>query len=91
MKIYIDADNNEVYTEKTIDEEITKRMETNDYDGVFDYLLVMFNQSELFAMLPEDVRSGIFESYKETTIRNEFFEREIDDSSCPCDKCPFSK
>ena len=90
MKIYVDV-NYEVYTEETINEEIARTMEMSGYSGIFECLASMFTESELFAILPVDVQSEVFEDYKERIINDEFCEREIDDPSCPYINCPYSK
>ena len=81
MKIYVDS-NYEVYTEETINEEIARIMEMNGYDGVLSYLANNFTESDIFAMLPENIQSEIFDDYKKTTIDDEFCEQEIPGLFC---------
>ena len=90
MKVYVNIDDYEVYTEKDIDEEITKRIEDCDYEGLLDYIANNFTESEIFAMLSPDSQLIVLEYLKESELDNSFFEREIDEPS-PCDKCPFAK
>lgn len=89
MKIYVDS-NYEVYTEETINKEITDRLERCDYDGVYDYLMDYFCEAEIFAMLPPDVQSDFFEYFRKNILRSEFYEQYIDEP-LPCDRCPFAK
>ena len=90
MKIYVDANDYEVYTEKNIDEEITKRIEDYNYEGLLDYIANNFTESEIFAMLSPDSQSIVLEHLKELELDNSFFEREVDEP-LPCDRCPFAK
>ena len=90
MKIYVDAADYEVYTEKDIDEEITKRIEDYKYEGLLDYIANNFTESEIFAMLSPDSQLIVLEHLKELELDNSFFEREVDEP-LPCDRCPFAK
>ena len=89
MKIYVDT-NYEIYTEEEIDEEITKRIEDYNYEGLLDYIANNFTESEIFAMLSPDSQSIVLEHLKESELDNSFFEREVDEP-LPCDRCPFAK
>ena len=90
MKVYVDAVDYEVYTEKNIDEEITQRIKDDNYEGLLSYITDNFTESEIFAMLPPNVQSKYLESYKKTIIEDEFYEQYIDEP-LPCDRCPFAK
>ena len=90
MRIYIDAADYEVYTEKDIDEEITKRIEDYNYEGLLDYIANNFTESEIFAMLSPDSQLIVLEHLKELELDNSFFERIVDEP-LPCDRCPFAK
>ena len=90
MKIYVDAADYEVYTEKDIDEEITKRIEDYNYEGLLDYIANNFTESEIFDMLSPDSQLIVLEHLKELELDNSFFEREVDEP-LPCDRCPFAK
>lgn len=91
MKIYVDAENYEVYTEETIDKEIAKRFINDcDYDGVVEYITNTYSEAEIFAMLPSNIQAEILEYTKGWLLENYFYEREIDELS-PYDKCPFAK
>lgn len=90
MKIYVDAADYEVYTEKDIDEEITQRIKDYQYEGLLDYITNNFTESEIFAMLSSDSQSIVLEHLKELELDNSFFEREVDEP-LPCDRCPFAK
>ena len=90
MKIYVDAADYEVYTEKDIDKEITKRIEDYKYEGLLDYIANNFTESEIFAMLSPDSQLIVLEHLKESELDNSFFEREVDEP-LPCDRCPFAK
>ena len=89
MKIYVDS-NYEVYTEETINEEITNRVKRCDYDGLYDYMADHFTEPEIFDMLPPDIQSQIFEYFKKEMLDNEFCIQYIDEP-LPCDRCPFAK
>ena len=89
MKIYVDS-NYEVYTEETINEEITNRVERCNYDGLYDYMEDYFSEPEIFDMLPPDIQSQIFEYFKKEMLDNEFCIQYIDEP-LPCNKCPFAK
>ena len=89
MKVYVD-ENYEVYTEETINEEITNRMESYNYDGLYDYMAEHFCEADIFAMLPPDIQSAAFEYLKEEILDNEFCIQYIDEP-LPCDRCPFAK
>lgn len=89
MKIYVDT-NYEIYTEEEIDEEITKRIEDYNYEGLLDYIANNFTESEIFAMLSPDSQSIVLEHLKESELDNSFFEREVDEP-LPCERCPFAK
>ena len=89
MKIYVDSDY-EIYTEETINEAITDRMERWDYDGVYNYIVNHFCEADMFAMLPPDIQSAAFEYFKKEILDEEFYIHEIDEPS-PCDKCPYKK
>lgn len=90
MKIYVDAADYEVYTEKDIDEEITKRIEDYNYEGLLDYIANNFTETEIFAMLSPNSQLTVLEHLKELELDNSFFEREVDEP-LPCDRCPFAK
>ena len=89
MKVYVNNDY-EVYTEETIDKEITKRLKRCDYDGLYDYMADHYLESDIFAMLPPDIQSQFFEYFKKEILENEFYEQYIDEP-LPCDRCPFAK
>ena len=89
MKVYVDS-NYKVYTEETIDEEITNRMENCNYDGLYDYMADHFCEADMFAMLPPDIQSTVFEYFKKEILDDEFYIEYIDEP-LPCDKCPFAK
>lgn len=89
MKIYVDS-NYEVYTEETINEEITNRVKRCDYDGLYDYMADHFTEPEIFDMLPPDIQSQIFEYFKKEMLDDEFCIQYIDEP-LPCDRCPFAK
>ena len=90
MKVYVDAVDYEVYTEKNIDEEITQRIKDDNYEGLLSYITDNFTEPEIFGMLPPNVQSKYLESYKKTIIEDEFYEQYIDEP-LPCDRCPFAK
>lgn len=90
MKVYVDAIDYEVYTEKNIDEEIIQRIKDDNYEGLLSYITDNFSEPEIFAMLPPNVQSKYLESYKKTIIEDEFYEQYIDEP-LPCDRCPFAK
>ena len=90
MKIYVDAADYEVYTEKDIDEEITQRIKDYNYEGLLDYIANNFTETEIFAMLSPNSQLTVLEHLKELELDNSFFEREVDEP-LPCDKCPFAK
>lgn len=91
MTIYID-ENYEVYTEETIDKEITRRIKEDNYDGVVvEYLTDTYSEAEIFAMLPSNIQAEILEDAKRWMLENDFFEREIDEPNCPLSKCPYAK
>lgn len=90
MKIYVDVNDYEVYTEKNIDEEISRKIKNDNYEGLLDYIADSFTESELFAILPSNIQAEFLENSKGWILDNEFYEREIDDPS-PCDKCPHKK
>ena len=90
MKVYVDAVDYEVYTEKNIDEEITQRIKDDNYEGLLSYITDNFTEPEIFAMLSPNVQSKYLESYKKTIIEDEFYEQYIDEP-LPCDRCPFTK
>ena len=89
MTIYID-ENYEVYTEKNINEEVTERMKGRGYEGVYDYLMDHFCEADMFAMLPPDIQSTVFEYFKKEILDNEFYIQYIDEP-LPCERCPFAK
>ena len=89
MKIYVSEDY-EVYTEKEIDEEITRRIENYDYEGLLSYIADHFCEADIFAMLPPDIQSAAFEYLKKEILDNEFCIQYIDEP-LPCDRCPFAK
>ena len=89
MKVYVDS-NYEVYTEETINKEITNRMKNYNYDGLYDYLADNFCEEDMFAMLPLDIQSAVFEYFKKEILDNEFCIQYIDEP-LPCDRCPFAK
>ena len=90
MKIYVDAADYEVYTEKDIDEEITQRIKDYNYEGLLSYIVDNFTEPEIFAMLSPDSQSIALEYLKESELHNSFFEREVYEP-LPCDRCPFAK
>lgn len=95
MKIYVDVNDYEVYTEKNIDEAIIRKIKDDNYEGLLyegllSYIEDNFTGSEIFDMLSPNSRSIIFEHLKESVLNDEFYESEIDDPS-PCDKCPHKK
>lgn len=89
MKVYVDNDY-KVYTEETIDKEITDRLERSDYYGLYEYMADNICEADIFAMLPPDIQSQIFEYFKEEILDNEFCIQYIDEP-LPCDRCPFAK
>ena len=91
MKVYIDASDYEVYTEKNINEKIIQRVEDDNYEGVLSYIKAHFSESEIFAMLPSSIQSEIFENFKKSIISMNFHTRELDDALCPQSKCPCTK
>lgn len=91
MKVYVDAVDYEVYTEKNIDEEITQRIKDDNYEGLLSYITDNFTEPEIFAMLLPNVQSKYLESYKKAIIEDEFYERKIDEPNCPLGKCPYAK
>ena len=90
MTVYVD-ENYEVYTEKNIDEEIAKRFKEYDYAGVVEYITDTYSEAEIFAMLPPNIQSEIFEDAKRWIMENDFCEREIDEPNCSLNKCRFAK
>lgn len=90
MKVYVDANNCEVYTEETIDKEITDRLERCDYYGLYEYMADNICEADIFAMLPPDIQSQIFEYFKKEILDNEFCIQYIDEP-LPCNRCPFVK
>ena len=76
MKIYVDK-NYKVYTEETINEEITNRMKNCNYDGLYDYMADWFCTSDVFDMLPPSVQSRFFEYFKEKTLINNFLSAKL--------------
>lgn len=89
MKVYVNNDY-EVYTEETIDEEISNRLERWDYQGLYEYIEDHFCEADIFAMLPPDIQSAAFEYLKKEILDNEFRIQYIDEP-LPCDRCPFAK
>lgn len=89
MKVYVNNDY-EVYTEETIDEEISNRLERWDYQGLYEYIEDHFCEADVFAMLPPDIQSAAFEYLKKEILDNEFRIQYIDEP-LPCDRCPFAK
>lgn len=89
MKVYVNNDY-EVYTEETIDEEISNRLERWDYQGLYEYIEDHFCEADIFAMLPPDIQSAAFEYLKKEILDNEFHIQYIDEP-LPCDRCPFAK
>ena len=73
MKIYIDAENYEVYTEETIDKEIAKRFNDCNYEGVVEYITDTYSEAEIFAMLPSDIQAEILEDTKGWLLENYFY------------------
>ena len=90
MKIYVD-ENYEVYTEKNIDEEITRRFKDYSYNGVVEYITDTYSEEEIFAMLPSNIQAEILGDAKRWILENDFYEREIDEPNCPLSKCPCTK
>ena len=90
MKIYINPANYEVYTEETVDKEITQRIKDYNYEGLLNYITDNFTEPEIFAMLSPDSQLRALEYLKELKLEDAFFEREVDEP-LPCDKCPFAK
>lgn len=89
MTIYID-ENYEVYTEETIDKEITRRIKDDNYEGLLSYIADNFTEPEIFDMLSPDSQLAALEYLKKSELDNFFFEREVDEP-LPCDRCPFAK
>ena len=89
MTVYVDNDY-KVYTEETINEEITDRMENSGYDGLYNYITDHFCEADMFAMLPPDIQSAVFEYFKKEILDDEFCIQYIDEP-LPCDRCPFAK
>lgn len=90
MKVYVD-ENRGVYTEKTINDRIRKTLKDSDYEGMMDYILSKYTDSELFAILPPNVQKDAFENWKARILKNNFYEREINEPNCPFNKCPYIK
>lgn len=90
MKIYVDTEDYEVYTEKDIDEEITQRIKDYNYEGLLSYIADNFTEPEIFDMLSPDIQLIVLEHLKKEMLDNFFFEREVDEP-LPCDRCPFAK
>ena len=89
MKVYVD-ENYKVYTEETINEEITKRFKDYSYNGVVEYITDTYSEEEIFAMLPSNIQAEILEDAKRWILENDFYEQYIDEP-LPCDRCPFAK
>ena len=89
MKVYVNNDY-EVYTEETIDEEISNKLERWDYQGLYEYIEDHFCEADVFAMLPPDIQSAAFEYLKKKILDDEFCIQYIDEP-LPCDRCPFAK
>lgn len=89
MKVYVDNDY-KVYTEETINEEISRRIKNDNYEGLLDYIADSFTESELFAILPSNMQAEFLEDSKEWILDNEFCIQYIDEP-LPCDRCPFAK
>ena len=90
MNIYID-ENYEVYTEETIDKEITKRFSDCNYEGTVEYITETYSEAEIFVMLPSNIQTEILEDAKRWILENDFYEREIDEPKCRLSKCPYAK
>lgn len=90
MKIYVD-EYYDIYTEETIEEELTRRFKYSNKDGVVSYIAENYSDSELFAILPPNIQKDIFEDWKAQILQNDFYEREINESKCPFGKCPYIK
>ena len=90
MKIYVD-EYYDIYTEETIEEELTRRFKHSNNDGVVSYIAENYSDSELFAILPPNIQKDIFEDWKAQILQNDFYEREINESKCPFGKCPYIK
>lgn len=90
MKVYVDPADYEVYTEKDIDEEITRRIKDYNYEGLLNYIADNFTEPEIFDMLSPDSQLTALEYLKELKLDDCFFEREVDEP-LPCDRCPFAK
>ena len=90
MKVYVDIEDYEVYTEKDIDEEMTRRIKDDNYEGLLSYMADNFTEPEIFDMLSPDSQLIVLEYLKKSELDNFFFEREVDEP-LPCDRCPFAK
>lgn len=90
MKVYVD-ENRGVYTEKTINDRIRETLKSSDYEDMMDYIFSKYTDSELFAILPPNVQKDAFENWKARILKNNFYEREINESDCPFGKCPYIK
>lgn len=77
MKIYVDAADYEVYTEKDIDEEIIKRIKDYNYEGLLSYIAYNFTEPEIFAMLSPDSQSIALEYLKESELDNSFLSAKL--------------
>lgn len=91
MKVYIDCSDYEVYTDENINEEIIRKIEDDNYEGVLSYIKAHFSESEIFAMLPSSIQSEIFENFKKSILSQSYHIRELDDALCPQSKCPCTK
>lgn len=84
MKVYVD-ENREVYTEETINDKIIETLERFDYEGVVDYLLSKYTESDILNMLNPSAQEEVFNYLKTDIIQANFYEQEIDIPNCPYD------
>lgn len=82
MKIYVDYDFH-IYTEENIDDEITAQLESSGYDGVFDYIISHYTQSELFKGVSPEIQKDIYNYLKREILTAGYSEHEIDVPNCP--------
>lgn len=82
MTVYVDCDYH-IYTEKNIDDEIIGQLESSGYDGVFDYIITHYTQSELFKDLNPEIQKEIYNHLKEEILATGYSEHEIDVPNCP--------
>ncbi len=84
MKIYVD-ENREVYTEESINDKIIEILENLGYDGVVDYLLSKYTESDILNILNPNAQEEVFDYLKRGILQEEFYEQEIDAPNCPYD------